>query len=193
MNAVFVDTSGWMACADRNDPAHLACTAALAYLHVLETERLVENAAAMGERITAGLRKLIGQYEMVKDVRGKGLMIAVEFGPPSSLRLKVGWSLLHKLDAGLFPQAILVPLYADHGVLAQVAGHHMDVIKFIPSLVITEQDADFLVTTEKDGVKLSAVQLPVPCYQTPMILEFFDEGSLLLERALNVVIPQETP
>jgi tetraacyldisaccharide 4'-kinase len=55
------------------------------------------------------------------------------------------------------------------------------------------RDADFLVTTEKDGVKLSAVQLPVPCYQTPMILEFFDEGSLLLERALNAVIPQEMP
>jgi tetraacyldisaccharide 4'-kinase len=55
------------------------------------------------------------------------------------------------------------------------------------------RDADFLVTTEKDGVKLSTVQLPVSCYQTPMTLEFFDEGSLLLERALNAVIPQETP
>jgi len=55
------------------------------------------------------------------------------------------------------------------------------------------RDADFLVTTEKDGVKLSTVQLPVPCYQTPMTLEFYDEGSLLLERALNAVIPQEMP
>jgi tetraacyldisaccharide 4'-kinase len=55
------------------------------------------------------------------------------------------------------------------------------------------RDADFLVTTEKDGVKLSTVQLPLPCYQTPVALEFYDQGSLHLERALNAVIPQETP
>jgi len=51
--------------------------------------------------------------------------------------------------------------------------------------------ADFLVTTEKDGVKLTADQLPVTCCQIPMTLEFFAEGSLLLQRALGAVIPQE--
>jgi tetraacyldisaccharide 4'-kinase len=55
------------------------------------------------------------------------------------------------------------------------------------------RDADFLVITEKDGVKLSTAQLPLPCYQTPVALEFYDQGSLHLERALNAVIPQETP
>lgn len=55
------------------------------------------------------------------------------------------------------------------------------------------RDADFLVTTEKDGVKMTAVQLSVPCYQIPMTLEFCAEGSLLLERALNAVIHQEIP
>ena len=123
----------------------LACTAALAYLHVLEHENLAERAAAMGERIMTGLRPLVDEYEMVKAVRGKGLMLAIEFGPPKSVRLKLGWSLLHKVDAGLFPQAILIPLFTDHGVLSQVAGHHMDVIKFIPPLVLDESDADYLV------------------------------------------------
>lgn len=60
-------------------------------------------------------------------------------------------------------------------------------------LVDAAQDADFLVTTEKDGVKLSAAQLPRPCYQTPMTLEFYGQDSLLLERALSMVIHQETP
>jgi tetraacyldisaccharide 4'-kinase len=53
------------------------------------------------------------------------------------------------------------------------------------------RDADFLVTTEKDGVKLSHLHWPVPCYQVPMTLEFFDEGSLLLEQALAAVVNQE--
>jgi len=55
------------------------------------------------------------------------------------------------------------------------------------------RDADFLVTTEKDGVKITSLQLPLPCYHIPMTLEFFAEGSLLLERALNAVIHQEIP
>jgi len=53
------------------------------------------------------------------------------------------------------------------------------------------READFLVTTEKDGVKIGLGQFPVPCYQVPMSLEFFDEGSLLLERALGAVVSQE--
>lgn len=53
------------------------------------------------------------------------------------------------------------------------------------------QGADFLVTTEKDGVKITSEQLPIPCYQIPMTLEFYDEDSLMLERALNKVIHQE--
>jgi len=52
--------------------------------------------------------------------------------------------------------------------------------------------ADFLVTTEKDGVKLTQDQLPVSCFQIPMSLEFYDDGPLLLQRAIGVVTPQET-
>lgn len=60
-------------------------------------------------------------------------------------------------------------------------------------LTSAARSADFLVTTEKDGVKITAAQLPVPCYQIPMTLEFHAEGSLLLERALRTAIHQEIP
>lgn len=60
-------------------------------------------------------------------------------------------------------------------------------------LVDAARDADFLVTTEKDGVKITAAQLPLPCYQIPMTLEFHAEGSFLLERALSAAINQEIP
>ncbi len=123
----------------------LAMVAGLATLHVLEHERIVENAERVGAHLKQGLAQLAHQFEMVREVRGKGLMLAVEFGPPRSVGLKMGWKLLHKLDASLFPQAILMPLLSDHRILTQVAGHHMDVIKLIPPLVLSEADADEII------------------------------------------------
>lgn len=124
----------------------LAMTAGLATLHVLQHEQLVERADRLGDRLRTRLAGFVDKYDLVKDVRGKGLMVAIEFGPPRSLALKVGWSLLHKVDAGLFPQAVLIPLLKDHHILAQVSGHHQDIIKFIPPLVLTEADVDAIVT-----------------------------------------------
>ena len=54
---------------------HLACAAALAVLDVMESENLVENAARVGEHLMTELRKMEGPVE----VRGKGLMIGIEF------------------------------------------------------------------------------------------------------------------
>jgi len=123
----------------------LAMVAGLATLHVLEHEKIVENAAAVGRHLMTELSALKPKYEMLTDVRGKGLLLGVEFGPPKSLKLKMGWSLLHKVDAGLFPQAVLIPLIQDHHILAQVAGHNMDVIKLLPPLVLSMEDADAIV------------------------------------------------
>ncbi len=123
----------------------LAMAAGLATLHVLQEEKLVENAAAMGDRLMKGLAALQDKYEMVCGVRGKGLMVAIEFGPPRSLTLKAGWKLLHKLDESLFCQAVLIPLLTDHHVLAQVAGHGLDVIKLIPPLVLNPDDVDAVI------------------------------------------------
>lgn len=123
----------------------LAMAAGLATLHVLQREHLVENAWAMGERLRTGLSALTYTYDMLHSVRGKGLMIGLEFSPPKTMALKMGWNILHKLDQSLFCQALLIPLLTDHHILAQVAGHHLDVIKLIPPLVITEQDVDEVI------------------------------------------------
>ena len=65
----------------------LAMAAGIATLDVIEAEKLVENAAQARRRTAAGAdRGWCRGYEMVKEVRGKGLMIGVEFGPPKSLR-----------------------------------------------------------------------------------------------------------
>lgn len=124
----------------------LAMVAGLATLHVMKDERIVERTAAVGDYLMTSLRTLCERYEMLKQVRGKGLMIALEFGSPRSLKLKPAWQVMHKMDQSLFCQAVLMPLLTDHRILAQVAGHHMDIIKLIPPLTLSERDANEIVS-----------------------------------------------
>lgn len=142
----------------------LAMAAGLATLHVLKSERIVENAHEIGDYLMNRLREKIGHYEMVKEIRGKGLMIAIEFGMPRSRTLRMGWDLLHKLDASLFCQAILMPLMSDHRVLVQVAGHRLDVIKLIPPLVLTRQDADQIADAFEATVR-ACHKFPGPAWE----------------------------
>ncbi|MCC5828843.1 MAG: aspartate aminotransferase family protein [Phycisphaeraceae bacterium] len=142
----------------------LAMAAGLATLHVLREERIVENAATMGQRLIDGLNAMAGEYEMVKEARGKGLMVALEFQKPRSLGLGMGWKLLHKLDESLFCQAVLMPLFTDHHILAQVAGHHMDIIKLIPPMVVSAEDVDQIVTAF-DKVVAACHKFPGPAWE----------------------------
>lgn len=142
----------------------LAMVAGLATLAVIDDEQLIDNAYRMGERLMAGLRPLIARYDMVRDVRGRGLMVAIEFGPPKSLKLKAGWKLMHAADKGLFPQAVIIPLLQDHGILTQVAGHHLDVIKLIPPLMLSEAVVDRIIAGFEDVVA-RCHRLPGPMWE----------------------------
>lgn len=122
----------------------IAMAAGLATLQVLEDEKLTANAAAIGEQIRADLASMVGRYEFVKDVRGKGLMIAIEFGPPKSLTLKAAWALLEQARKGLFCQLITIPLLKQHRMISQVAGYGMNVIKLIPPLTLTQDDRKWI-------------------------------------------------
>jgi ornithine--oxo-acid transaminase len=137
----------------------LAMAAGIATLEVMKAEKLIENAAARGAQLHAALSELIPKYEMFKEVRGKGLMMGVEFGPPKSLRLKAAWSLLETANKGLFCQLITVPLFKDHKVLTQVAGHASHTIKLLPSLTITDEDCKWIVSAF-DSVIAASHQVP---------------------------------
>ncbi|MBE0435337.1 MAG: aspartate aminotransferase family protein [Methylomicrobium sp.] len=119
----------------------LAMVAGLATLEVMENDKLVENADVMGKRLMEGLNKLKERYSLLKDVRGMGLMIGFELGCPDSIRSKMEWKLIHAASAGLFPQLIVIPLHRDHGVITMASGHN-DVIKLLPTMVITEKEVD---------------------------------------------------
>src|SRR3954467_11430361 len=115
----------------------LAMAAGIATLDVLAGERLVDNAAQAGERLLRGFTEMMARYELMCEVRGKGLMIGVEFGSPKSLKLKASWHAVETANKGLFCQLITIPLFKDHKILCQVAGHGSHTIKLLPPLVIT--------------------------------------------------------
>lgn len=125
---------------------NMAMAAGIATLEVLEQGKLVEHAAALGESLIGKLRALIPQYEFLKDVRGKGLMMALEFGAPRSLTLKAAWSLLETANKGLFSQMITIPLFKNHRILSQVSGHGLNIVKLLPPLVINHQDEARIVS-----------------------------------------------
>ena len=129
----------------------MAMAAALASLHVIEEDKLVENAAAMGEYAISELRKLSKDNPFVADVRGKGLMFGIDFArPKESFKLKMAWDMLHKMNFGVFGQMIIIPLLQKHRILTQVAGYHTEVIKFLPPMTVTKEDVDWFLNAMKD-------------------------------------------
>jgi ornithine--oxo-acid transaminase len=122
----------------------LAMAAGIATLEVMKAEKLVEQAAKRGAELRLALTRMVPGYELLKEVRGKGLMIGIEFGPPKSLRLRASWNVLEAANKGLFCQLITVPLFKDHKILTQVSGHGSHTIKLLPPLVITDDDCRWI-------------------------------------------------
>jgi len=123
----------------------LAMAAGLATLEVLDEENLVENADKMGELLRSKLRALKEKHPVILEVRGRGLMIAIEFKAPDGFFNKMKWAVLDKLEKGLFTQVVIMTLLDKHRILSQVAGHKMDVLKFLPPLTLNESDVDRIV------------------------------------------------
>ena len=141
----------------------LAMAAGLAALDVLDRHQLMANAARMGDFIGNGLRAMQPRFEFLKEVRWRGLMTGIEFGPPKSLGLKMAWTTCHTLDKSLFPQAAIIPLMDKHRIITQVAGHAIDVIKLLPPLVINEADAQWFLTAFED-VMVQMHKFPGPAW-----------------------------
>ena len=123
----------------------LAMAAGLATLHVLEEERLIERAATMGQKLMAGLAALADRHDMIADVRGKGLMIGIEFRPPRSFGLRAAWTAAETAQKGLFAQFVVMALMRDHRILTQVGGPGVNIIKLLPPLIIGDKEVEAIV------------------------------------------------
>jgi acetylornithine/succinyldiaminopimelate/putrescine aminotransferase len=118
----------------------LSMAAGLATLRIIDRDALVDHAAHVGSVLMAGLRELQQRYEMIKEVRGAGLMLGIELCAPTSRLGRTNWRLIHAASEGLFPQLIVIPMYRDHGVITMAAGKN-DVIKLVPPLTLSEAEA----------------------------------------------------
>jgi len=100
----------------------LVCRVGLAVIDELEKGKLASRAAKLGERLLAKLKEALGRVAGVKDIRGRGLMLAVELDRPCKELLQMS------LDRGL-----LINVTAD------------SVIRLLPPLIMTDDEADILV------------------------------------------------
>src|SRR5581483_9658653 len=123
---VFSDTTTQENVHPNTYAAHpVACAAALANLKIMEQDRLVENAARMGERLLAGLRAAVGASPIVGEVRGRGLMVCVDFVQPDGK----AW---------------------DRGAIVYARG---TVLRLAPPLCITAAEVDELVAVVADSIQ----------------------------------------
>ena len=100
----------------------LATRAGVETIRIMEEDKLLDNAATVGAHLKAALQRELGSLPGVKDVRGQGLMLGVELNRPCGE---------------------LIGLAADAGLLLSVTAD--SVIRFVPSLTLTADEADQIV------------------------------------------------
>ena len=118
----------------------LAAAAALATLTVIDREQLGPRAGRLGSLLLELTAPLVERFETVRQVRGLGLLWAIELGPPEGRAARRLWDAIERRQPGLYAQMVTVPLFRDHRILTQVAGHHMNVVKALPPLVVGEDE-----------------------------------------------------
>jgi acetylornithine/succinyldiaminopimelate/putrescine aminotransferase len=143
---------------------NLAMVCGLAALEVISSENLVENSARMGALLMEKIDALRAKHSFIKEVRGKGLMIGIEFHEPQEFKLKMAWKFLHKIDKVLFAQMIVTQMLSKHRILTQVAGHAMDVVKILPPLIIGPKEVDMFVNA-LDDVLTECRKFPGPMWE----------------------------
>jgi ornithine--oxo-acid transaminase len=125
-------------------PNELAMAAGLATLHELDGRQLVERSATLGSRLLELTQPLVDEFDVVREVRGLGLMWAIEFGEPERSGRRT-WRMIERMQPGLFAQLVVVPLFSEHRILSQVAGHNMAVLKVLPPLMLGDDDLEEFV------------------------------------------------
>jgi acetylornithine/succinyldiaminopimelate/putrescine aminotransferase len=143
---------------------NLAMACGLAALEIIDQENLVDRAGKMGALLMKKVDALRAKHSFIKEVRGKGLMIGIEFHEPREFKLKMAWKLLHKIDKVLFAQMVVTQMLSKHRILTQVAGHAMDVMKILPPLIIGEKEVDMFVNA-LDDVLTECRKFPGPMWE----------------------------
>jgi acetylornithine/succinyldiaminopimelate/putrescine aminotransferase/predicted amino acid dehydrogenase len=148
----------------------LACAAGLAALGALQDERLAENAAARGEQLLQGLNDLCRRYRCLRQVRGRGLLMGMEFErlpgtlkshwlatDPTGLAPYMGREMSQFIDAFHVLHAMQTLLHG-HGIYTQFTRSNPLVLRVEPPLSLTENQAqEFLVAVDKTCAEIDYI------------------------------------
>jgi putrescine aminotransferase len=125
----------------------LSCATALRTLELIDEEGLVARSAERGAQLLAGLQQRLRGHPLVKEVRGRGLLVGIEFGPTGSSWLdKVAPSLVDKVSEGMFGQWVAVKML-EAGILCQPASSRWNVLRLEPPLTIGEAEIEMVIET----------------------------------------------
>jgi ornithine--oxo-acid transaminase len=128
----------------------LAMVAGLATLAAIDDENITERARVTGELFMSALEPLVDKHELLHEVRGKGLMIGLVFGEPSSRGSRMRYKAVEAMRTAMFSQLVVVPLFHRHRILTQVAADNVNIVKLLPPLIAGPEEVGYFVDALDD-------------------------------------------
>ena len=122
-----------------------AAAAAIAALEVLIEENLADLAREQGDYLMNGLIKLKNKYSLIKDVRGRGLMVGIEFNQPGGMAEKASFGLAGKLSQEYLGSLVAGELMNKHRIITAYTLNNPNVIRLEPPLNVTKEQIDILL------------------------------------------------
>jgi ornithine--oxo-acid transaminase len=153
----------------------LSMRAGLATLDVLENQHLGARATELGEELRTRLREELAPFEMVKEVRGLGMLSGIEFASPAKLTLKVAFEVFMRIHPAMFGQIVVMRMFRDKGILTQICGNNFMVLKVAPPLVISREQLEDFVAAIRDVVEVMHTST-----------SFWTEAVALAKRAVKI-------
>jgi ornithine--oxo-acid transaminase len=153
----------------------LSMRAGLATLDVLKQEQLGARALRLGEAFRTKLRDALAPFEMVREVRGMGLLNGIEFVRPKKLAIRAMYEAFNKIHPAMFGQIVVMRMFREKGILTQICGNNFMVLKAAPPLMVTSEQLDEFVRAIRDVVDLAE--------NSP---SFWTEALGMARRAVNI-------
>jgi len=132
----------------------LSMRAGLATLDALEHERLGDRALLVGAELQQRLTEALAGFEMVKQVRGKGLLLGIEFQTPDRLSLRAPFEAFARIHPAMFGQILVMRMFRS-GFLTQICGNDFMVLKVAPPLVVSSAQLTGFVAAIRDVVDVA--------------------------------------
>jgi ornithine--oxo-acid transaminase len=109
----------------------------------------------LGEEFRNKLRQALADFDMVKEVRGMGLLSGIEFVPPKKLAFRALYEAFNKIHPAMFGQIVVMRMFREKNILTQICGNNFMVLKAAPPLMVQEDQLDEFVESIRDVIEMA--------------------------------------